>query len=195
MSVRFLAVAVLALIVFAIGPSDPVCQPRPPESDARHASGLAIVARDPCLRTPYEPLALAYDRAFRFAAEHPDDLGYPWDDRRNATLYVSAVTPSGQVLAEQWSRLGWDVPVRIRTVSHSFAELEQIKHDAIDIARTGLRGSDGIRFTTGDSQRNRVIIGVQRLTDEVAAAIVAKYGTEVVAVLVDPRYGPFGLRD
>ncbi len=40
-----------------------------------------------------------------------------------------------------------------------------------------------------------MIIGVQRLTDEVAAAIVARYGTDVVAVLVDPGLGTFGLRD
>ena len=59
----------------------------------------------------------------------------------------------------------------------------------------GLPGSEDVRFTTGDSQHNRVIIGVQRLTDEVAEAIVARYGTEAVAVLIDARYGPFGLRD
>jgi hypothetical protein len=58
-----------------------------------------------------------------------------------------------------------------------------------------LPGSEEIRLTTGDGQRNRVISRVQRLTDEVAAAIVARYGTEVVGVQVDPRYGPFSLRD
>lgn len=195
MTVRLFVLAFAAAAVLAIGPFDPVCQARPPESDARHPSGLSIVARDPCLRTPYEPLALAYDRAYRFAADHPNDLGYPWDDRRNITLYVSAVTPAGQVLADQWSRLGWPVPIKIRRVSHCFAELEKIKDDVIDIARAGLPGSDAIRFTTGDSQHNRIILGVQRLTDEVAAAVVARYGTEVVAVLVDPRYAPFGLRD
>ena len=195
MTVRLFALAFVAAAVFALGPADPVCQPRPPESDARHPSGLAIAARDPCLRTPYEPLALAYDRAFNFAAAHPDDLSYPWDDRRNVTLYISAVTPAGQILAAQWSDLGWAVPIRVRTVGHSFAELEQIKHDLIDIARTGVPGSEAIRFTTGDSQHNRVVVGVQRLTDEVAAAVVARYGTEVVAVFVDPKYGPFSLRD
>jgi hypothetical protein len=59
----------------------------------------------------------------------------------------------------------------------------------------GLPGSEDVRFTTGDSQHNRVIIGVQRLTDEVAAAIVARYGTEAVAVQVDNRFGVFSLRD
>jgi hypothetical protein len=111
------------------------------------------------------------------------------------TLYVSAVTPAGQVLAAQWSGLGWAVPIRVRTVSHSFGELERIKHDVIDIARTGVPGSEAIRFTTGDSEHNRVVLGVQRLTDAIAAAVVARYGTEVVAVLVDPKFGPVGLRD
>ena len=95
--------------------------------------------------------------------------------------------------ADDLRRLGvlhWRLPL-----SGSEREIERIKHDLIDIARMRIPGSEDIRFTTGDSQRNRVIIGVQRLTDEVAAAIVARYGTEVVAVLVDPRYGPFSLRD
>jgi hypothetical protein len=194
--VRLFAIAFVVAAIFAVAPFDPACQPRPPESDARHPSGLALApGRGPCHASIDDRLGLAYDRAYRFAEAHADDLGYPWDDRGNLMLVISAVTPHGRVLAEQWSGLGWDVPVRIRIVTRSFAELEQIKHDLIDIARLPLPGSEDVRFTTGDSERNRVIIGVQRLTDEVAAAIVARYGTEVVAVLIDPRYGPFGLRD
>ena len=193
---RLFSIAFVAAIVLSVGPADPACQPRPPETDARHRSGLALApGRGPCHASIDDRLGLAYDRAYRFAEAHPDDLGYPWDDRGNFTLVVSVVTPYGRVLAEEWSGLGWEVPVQIRSVTRSFAKLEQIKHDLIDIARMGLPGSEDIRFTTGDSEHNRVLIGVQRLTDEVAAAIVARYGMEAVAVQVDPRYGPFGLRD
>ncbi len=193
---RVLLIAFVAGIIFATGPSDPACQPRPPESDARHASGLALAPRrGPCHASIDDRLGLAYDRAYRFAQEHADDLGYPWDDRGNLTLVVSVVTLRGRVLAEQWSGLGWEVPIRTRVVTRSFAELERIKDDAIEIARMGLPGSEYIRLTMGDSEHNRVIVGVQRLTDEVAAAIVARYGTEAVAVQIDPGYGLFGLRD
>ena len=193
---RFLVVAILGTVVLAIGPSEPACQPRPPESDAHHRSGLALApGRGPCHASIDDRLGLAYDRAYRFAEAYPDDLGYPWDDRGNFTLIVSVVTPRGRALAEQWSGLGWEVPVRIRTVARSFAELERIKSDLIDVARLRLPGSEDIRFTMGDSERNRVILGVQRLTDEVAAAVVARYGTEAVAVQVNPWEGPFGLRD
>jgi hypothetical protein len=193
---RLVSIAFMAAVVFAVGPSDPACLPRPTESDARHWSGLALApGRGPCHASIDDRLGLAYDRAYRFAEAHPGDLGYPWDDRGNFTLVVSVVTPYGRVLAEQWSGLGWEVPVQIRSVTRSFAELEQVKHNLIDIARMGLPGSEDIRFTTGDSEHNRVIIGVQRLTDEVAEAIVVRYGMEAVAVQVDPRYGPFGLRD
>jgi hypothetical protein len=194
--VRFIAFVVLATVIFAIGPSEPACQPRPPERDTRHSSGLALApGRGPCHASIDDRLGLAYDRAYRFAAEHADDLGYPWDDRGNLTVVISAVTAHGRELAEQWSRLGWEVPVRIRAVTRSFAELEQIKHDVIDISRLRIPGSDDIRFTTGDAEHNRVILGVNRLTDEIAAAIVARYGTEVVAVRVDPGFGVFSLRD
>jgi hypothetical protein len=194
--IRFLAIIVLATVLFAIGPSEPACQPRPPESDAHHRSGLALAAgRGPCHASIDDRLGLAYDRAYRFAEEYPDDLGYPWDDRGNFTLVVSVVTPRGRVLAEQWSGLGWEVPVRIRAATRSFAELEQIKHDVIELARMPIPGTEYIGMSAGDPERNRVFIGVTRLTDEVAAAIVARYGTEVVAVLVGARYGPFSLRD
>jgi hypothetical protein len=193
---RTLAIAIAATVVFAVGPADPACQPRPPEADARHRSGLALAAgRGPCHASIDDRLGLAYDRAYRFAQEHADDLGYPWDDRGNLTLVVSVVTPRGRELAEQWSGLGWEVRVRTRVVALSFAELERIKDDAIEIARMGLPGSEYIRLTMGDGEHNRVIVGVQRLTDEVAAAIVARYGTEAVAVQIDPGYGLFGLRD
>jgi hypothetical protein len=76
---------------------------------------------------------------------------------------------------------GWEVQIRIRSVTRSFSHLEQIKHNVIDVGRMELPGSEDIRFKMGDSERNRVIIGVQRLTDEIAAAIVARYGTGVVA--------------
>ena len=197
MSMRFLALAILATVALTIRPSEPVCQPRPPESDARHSSGLAVAPQmDLCHRmTPYEPLALAFDRAYRFAEEHPEDIGYPWDDRGNRTLIVSAVTPNGHALLERWSALGWEVPILIRTVTRSFGELERVKDDVIGLARTRIPGAEYIGMSAGDWERNRVFVGVARLTDEVAAAIVARYGTEVVAVLVGPRYGPFSLRD
>jgi hypothetical protein len=195
MSVRFLAVAILSAAVLAVGPSEPGCQPRPPESDARHPSGLAVAPQmDLCHRmTPYEPLALALDRAYRFAAQYPDDIGYPWDDRGNRTLVVSAVTPRGRALLDQWSALGWEIPIRIRTVTRSFGELERVKDDVIELARTRTPGTEFIGMSAGDWERNRVVIGVARLTDELAAAIVARYGTDVVALWIGPRFGPLGM--
>ena len=185
----------LATAALAIVPSATACQPRPPESDARHSSGLAMAPQmDLCHRmTPYEPLALAFDRAYRFAEAHPDDIGYPWDDRGNRTLIVSAVTPTGRTLLEQWSALGWDVAIRIRTVTRSFRELERVKDDVIDLARTRIPGSEYIGMSAGDWERNRVVIGVARLTDELAGAIVARYGTDVVALLIGPQFGPLGM--
>ncbi|MDP9276240.1 MAG: hypothetical protein M3O99_11685 [Chloroflexota bacterium] len=150
MIMRILAVTIIATVVFAVGPADPACQPRPPETDARHRSGLALApGRGPCHASIDDRLGLAYDRAYRFAEAHADDLGYPWDDRGNLTLVVSAATPHGRELAEQWSGLGWDVPVRIRTVTRSLAELEQIKNDLIEIARMHLPGSEYVRLTMG----------------------------------------------
>jgi hypothetical protein len=195
MIVRFLTIVILATVVFSFGPTEAGCQPRPPESDARHSSGLAVAPQmDLCHRmTLYEPLALAFDRAYRFAEEHPEDVGYPWDDRGNRTLIVAAVTPNRRALLERWSGLGWEVPVRIRNVTRSFGKLERIKDDVIELARTRTPGSAYIRMSAGDWERNRVLIGVARLADELAAAIVTRYGTDLVAVRIGPQFGPFGM--
>jgi hypothetical protein len=211
---RALLAPVFALAVLGLVPAD-ACGPRPPEADGHHPSGLAIAPLpDLCHRMPIDStLGLAFDRAYHFAEAHPDDVGYPWDERAEGTLIVSAVTPRGQALLEEWSARPMGVAVRIRRVTRrrltpptergpegipplrqdrSFGELERIKDELIDIARSGVPGAEYVGMTAGDWQRNRVLIGVARLTDALAAAIVARYGTEVVAVLIGPRYGPFG---
>jgi hypothetical protein len=194
--VRIAEIALIAGIVLALTPADPVCA-RLPSGDARHSSGLAIApGHDPCyFRSQYEPVKAAFGLAHLLAEANPDDLGYPWDDRANRELVLRVATPRGQELAAQWIGAAPRMPVafRIQTVTRSFGELERIKHDAIEIARSKIRGAEYIGMTAPDYARNRVLIGTTQLTDEVAAAIVAHYGTEAVAVLIGPQYGPFGL--
>ena len=184
----------------------PCPSPGPPVPEIRHSSGLLIIGPAPeCVLPVYEPLAKANSDARQLAESKPHDFGHPWDDRTKRELVLPIVNSSGERVARAWIQGGVslaigvktahlsrpDVPVRLPNARRSLAELERIMHDAIEIARSGLPGADAIASTHVDAEKERVILTVRRLTDEVAAVVVAKFGPDAVAVRVDPTFGPF----
>lgn len=199
-------ILVAAVIALAATPIPTQCpSPRPPVPETRHPSGLLIVGPAPtCFPPVYEPLARAHSDARQLAEARPDAFGHPWDDRTRRELVLPVVSSGGERLSRAWIQDGLtlaigvktahlarpEVPVRLPNARRSFAELERIMHGAIDISRSGLPGADAIAATHVDAEKERVIITVRRLSDEVAAAVVAEYGPDV-AVRVDPSLGPF----
>lgn len=196
-----------AVIALAATPTPTPCpSPGPPVPETRHPSGLLITGPAPrCFLPVYEPLAKAASDARWLAEARPDDLGHPWDDRTKRELVLPVANSSGERVARQWIQNGVtlaigvktatlprpDVQVRLPNARRSFGELERIMHDAIDISRSGLPGADALAGTHVDAEKERVIVTVRRLTDEVAAALVAKYGPDAIAVRIDPSFGPF----
>jgi hypothetical protein len=82
-----------------------------------------------------EAVATAFDQALRLAEEGtPNDLGYPWIDPSTGELVVSAATAHGRAVLESTS---FGVPVRIRDVAHSYAELQKIQDDATRLYAQG----------------------------------------------------------
>lgn len=200
-------VLVAAIIALAATPIPTPCpSPGPPVPETRHASGLLIVGPAPeCFPPVHEPLAKAHSDARQLAAAKPHDFGHPWDDRTKRELVLPVVNSSGERVAREWIQGGVtlpigvktahlarpDVPVRLPNARRSFADLERIMHDAIEISRSGLPGADAIAGTHVDAEKERVIITVRRLSDEVAAALAAKYAPDALAVRIDPSFGPF----
>ena len=190
-------------------PGPPCPSPVPPRPEARHASGLALPT--PLLfcygRPVYEPLNKAQSDAWLLAESHPNDFGYPWGDHVKRELVISVTGPAGDALARSWIASGATyappgvtkssflaqpvVPVRFRTVNRSFAQLAKLQDDLIDAFRAGLLADASVSTFGPDNEYNRIVIQVQRLTDASANALAARFGTEAVAVRVDPRSGPF----
>jgi hypothetical protein len=206
-----LLVAAAVLLVAATPEPGPTCpSPAPPRPEARHASGIALpTPRLFCYGPPvYEPLAKAYGDARMLAESHPNDFGYPWDDRVKRELVISITGPTGEAFARSWMASGATytsaysggtkstflpqpvVPVRFRTVTRSYAQLAKLQDDIIEAIRGGLLGDATVSSFGPDDEHNRIVIEVQRLSDASASALASRFGTEAIAVRVDPRSGP-----
>jgi hypothetical protein len=211
-SALFVAAAVL-LVAATPGPTPlpgPPCpSPVPPRPEARHASGLALpTPRLFCYGAPvYEPLNKAQSDAWLLAESHPNDFGYPWGDHVKRELLISVTGPTGEALARAWMASGATyappgstkssflaqpvVPVRFRTVTRSFAQLAKLQDDLIAAFRAGLLADATVSSLGPDSEHDRIVIEVQRLTDASATALASRFGTEAIAVRVDPRSRQF----
>ncbi len=198
------------MLVAATPEPGPTCpSPNPPRPEARHASGLALpTPRLFCYGPPvYEPLAIAYQNARQLAESHPNDFGYPWDDRERRELVISVIGPTGEALARAWMASGATysppgsakstflaqpvVPVRFRTVTRSFAQLAKLQDDIIDALRAGLLPDASVSSFGPDDEHDRIVMDVQNLTDAFANALASRFGTEAIALRVDPTSGPF----
>jgi len=177
--------------------------------EKRHTSGLVllppidiatIVRQGPMA----EPLARASSDARLLAEQNRDALGYPWADRAKGELVISVVNPQGEAIVRSWiargaaqavskpapSLLRPTVPVRFRTTAHSFRQIETIQHEAIGKGAAGFSGENRIWSSGVDEEHQRVVLETDRVVDPFLFALAKKYGTEVLAIRVDPRAGP-----
>ena len=164
--------------------------------ERRHPSGLILVDPGPHQARPAsEDQAQAWDEAYKLAVANPDDLGYPWIDKATGTVQQSVASARGKTLGAQRALRATAVPRGTRQVTLSYGKLESIKHDATTLVAAKLPDADAIWKTAPDDEHNRIIITVSRLTDALANALVARYGTTAVAVEVaDPLKALAGSR-
>ena len=175
----------------------------------RHLSGIVllppldiaeIVRQGPI----YEPLGKAWSDALELAGQSPDVFGYPWADRAKGELVIAIVNAQGEAIARSWMKsaasqalggkrapnlLPPQVPVRFRTVDRSFRQLETIKNEAIGRGAAGFAGENRIWESGVDGEHERVVLTTDRVVDAFLFALAKKYGTEIVAVRVDPHAG------
>jgi hypothetical protein len=204
---RTLLFLLVGLSLIAATPEPTACpSPGPPAPERHHRSGLAVVGPLPhCIAPPFEPLARAYSDARMLAEAYPDAFGYAWDDRVKRELVVSVASPDGERLARSWMATGAtvksgtksavlpppSVPVRIRSVARSFAQLARLQDDIAAFTRAGVTETSANHMFGPDDEHDRVVIEVDHLTDALATALAARFGTEAIAIRVDPLSGSF----
>ena len=163
----------------------------PVPTRSAHPSGLEFVGPTDYHPNPTsEALRNAWREALVLARQNADDFGYPWPDPTTGTLVHSVVTPAAQATAQKWTPLdvgARTVPQQIRRVAASFRSLEQIKNDAVGLAKAGVPDAALIHQVGPDFERNRVIISVDQMSDPLLTALAARYGTSSIAIRVEPR--------
>lgn len=208
---RVLLGILAALVLMAATPFPPPCRTNPPQPDRRHPSGLLIVAPlDRCaIRTMGsidDMLGKAWSDARLLVEANQNVMAPPWGDRARRELVLSVTSADGETIARRWVAQGAvvpagvktaelarpQVPVRFRTVKRSYADLQRLGDEIIELTRAkAVPGTDAIRSFGADEERNAILMEVQSLSDDLAKELVRRFGTEAVIVRVDPSSGPF----
>ncbi|WP_238006829.1 S1 family peptidase [Dactylosporangium sp. AC04546] len=184
-AVLFLATTI---VVTLAGTAVPAGAETPAE--VRHSSGLVLVG--PLDENPApmpEDLAQAHHDAVRYAEENAATVGYPWIDRKNHKLVLSAAGAQGLAKLQAFQpRAALTAGVTsIRSVSASWKRLEGIKDEAISLGKA-VPDASAIVMTEPDEEHNRVVITVDRMSDPLLNALAARYGTTDVAIRYSPKH-------
>lgn len=133
-----------------------------------------------------ESLATAVSAANEYVATHADELAHAWVDRGTGTLVLQASSARGDALAatDLGGRVDRAVSRRITRVARSYAELERIKHAAIDLTQAGVPGADAILSTYVDAERNRVVVETNAAPAALVDALTDRFGGDAVVVEV-----------
>ena len=153
-------------------------------------TGILIVGRDYQLQSGSrdEAVSTAFGRALQLAEDvSPTDLGYPWIDPSTGALVVSAATAHGRALLESTS---FGVPIRIRDVAHSCAELRKIQDDATFLNGQGVPDAVLIYETGPDYRDNRAWITIARFSRPLLDELARRFPPDAVIVVVDPTRYP-----
>jgi hypothetical protein len=133
-------------------------------------------------------------------AEGGNDLGYPWIDVTRHQVVAGVTNAAGYSAIDRWKsggaaarnpRIGAlprpSVIVATRDVSVGFDTLEGVKNDATRLVQAGVPDADAIYQTEPDWEHDRVVLTISRPSPALMNALAVRYGTEMIAVRLEPR--------
>jgi hypothetical protein len=189
-------------------------------SEVRHTSGIALLG-------PYdyggifaqwhmsEKLERAYNGARVLADHNQGSFGYPWQESDADVVVVRVANAEGEALARRWiaggiqlsvpkagERVALDIAppevrVRLEAVDRNIEALQRVQH-AVGQHLGDIPGTERIYQSGGDPERNRVIYVTDRVNDAMLRGLVARFGTEALAVRIErnpwtrPQGSPLG---
>ncbi len=123
-------------------------------------------------------------KARQYVEEHGERLSHPYVDRDTGLLIIPVVDPRHLEVARGAVKSGRvpDVRTAHPVQSRSFAHLERIKHDIVDLKEADLPGANAIVASYVDEENNRVVIQAFAATQDMLRGIVSRYGPSSVAV-------------
>jgi hypothetical protein len=156
----------------------------------RHWTGLELVGPEVMQISPKdEAQAGAISAAIQFAMDHPHDTSYPWVDESREVIQLSATSDAGMNLL---TPLAAAQPTEhaVRKVERSLAEMEQLAYEVSRVRGSGMAGEEVIFRTEPDWKNNRIILVVSDVHDGLFKFLADTFGTEALAVRVDPDVRP-----
>jgi len=198
----------LAILVFlgVAAAATPACASSAGASH-RHRSGLLIVTDEEIRERNPDGLRDTLGAYDMLSHAYPDDLGYANVINGEVTIDVAtdegaaivesfmageAVRPDpkedhggkmAQSVAEQQKKIV-NVQIARRRVEYTRTATDNLQEEIINLAsefRSAGIHSDNVHRPTG-----QIVLRMEKLTDDLAAAIVDRYGTEKVVVVLEP---------
>jgi hypothetical protein len=187
----WLAFALVAALAIPIGPtmattSSSVVDTSAGDLSQPDTAGIPVVTEIAQGRPATEDQAQAFSDAMAFAEEHSNDVGYPWIDPKSGDLKLSAASEVGREALETEAST-MPTTTKIRQVARSFGMLEGIKHEVTSLSHEGVPDADLIFQSTPDHESNRIVISVSKASERLFAALSKRFGTEAIALLIDPK--------
>ncbi|GIH08297.1 hypothetical protein Rhe02_63640 [Rhizocola hellebori] len=163
-----------------------ISAPARAQAPSPQAHGLVEIGQREIPTPVSDDLANSYREAVHEAEKNPDDFGYPALDRAAGKVVHRPVTAAGGVLAQAKAA---DPLRRTAPAGRSWRELEDIKHSLILLRDEQIPDADAIFLAERDEENNRIIVTVSRASDALFGYLAKRYGTQAVAVRIDPA-GP-----
>ncbi|WP_101784027.1 hypothetical protein [Nonomuraea indica] len=155
---------------------------------------LAPLAKATAATSPPQSAIEAMEAVNRATLAEPTQWAGTWYDATTGRVVTAVAGGASEgTRKEAWSKAGSDGTVV--QVERSFADLAQLSDT---IMQRGSIASVGIVSAAMDWERNGLVVGLEKVTDEARAALAADYGDIVtVRQMTPPRdhEGPSRLRD
>lgn len=149
-----------------------------------YASGITILRSLPSTPRPLPTAAaMALDAAQRAASQNPDNLSFPWFDRTENQLVLTASTQSGHAAATTFAAGAASlrtVPHRTTAVAHSQRHLQRILDETI-----GFGSLAAVYADYPDPANNRVILETSNASEAFLSQLAGRYDPTAIAVFVD----------
>jgi hypothetical protein len=150
-------------------------------AEYRDSSGF-IVINHVQQEAPAPPAARALlDTLVTEALSNPDDLAPPWWDAAKQTVVQGHATAAGQVRLAGATAAGRQAVAAPRVV-RSWAALDRIQDDLVNLRRLRQPGTESIVLTYPDPRTNRVVIVTDQLARPLFATLAKGFATDAVAV-------------
>lgn len=128
-----------------------------------------------------------WNAAFTLAMNSPNDYGYPWLEPGSETIRLTPITERGRAAAEEASKqFDREIDVEFGGSTMSIADLDRLSVAVTDLIAAGAPDANLMWRTEPDHLNNRLVVTMSDATPNLMRTLADKFGTERLAVRIEP---------